>query len=242
MNNGRSNIKIYKWLKNEINFVVKDLDRKRVPFFDKVPYINLINNLTNEVVLRKEMYVRDPQKSQLYVIFDQTDLMNLDNTFYRYVVTFEDINSVENVLYTDQTFSCHGYMELLDAHVPPPKKPDIILGENFLPYEISLIPPKTVYLSSALKARRLYGYSGNLMTYALYLTNWLGYVTIQTTLESNPPDSYALWSTYETMNFYPTPYTGIYWGNIIGNFSYVRFVYENDTLNTGTFDKLVFKP
>lgn len=242
MNNGRSNIKIYKWVKNEINFVIKDLDRKRVPLVDKTPYINIINNLTNEVIIRKEMYIRDPYKSQIYVIFEPSELLNFDNTFYRYVVTFEDLNSIENILYTDQTFSCHGYIEILDGHIPPPKNPDIQTGDKFLAYAISLIPLDTVYLSSAFKGRRLYGFSGNLMTYAIYLTNWLGNVTIQGTLESNPPDSYSLWSTIEEINFLTAPYTGIYWGNIEGNYSYIRFVYKNDPLNTGTFDKVVFKP
>lgn len=239
MNPNDVDFKIYKGVANEMDFIIRNLDRKPVPLMGKKLIITVVNAYNNDVVIQKFMQIRDPYKGQAVARITPAETAELDVGYYRYTILMVNEDGYETILYTDMDQKARGYFELRDGALPPPRLPRILLGEDFLPYMITNVPPTTVYVSSAVPGDALLDLTDSLMTYAVYLQNWSGRLIVQASLEATAPDPYESWIILHEREY--SNFTGIDWNNIEGNYTWIRFVYENDDTNEGTFVKVLFK-
>jgi len=231
--------KLYKGVANEMDFLIRNLDRKPIPLMGKKLIITIINDYNNEVVIQKPLQIRDPYKGQAVARITPAELAELDVGYYRYTVLMVNEDGWETLLYTDMNQQARGFFELRDGALPPPLLPRVLLGVDFLPFMLDDDPSTTVYISSSVPGDALLNLTNSLMTYAVYLNNWYGKLTVQATLEATPPSEFESWiilNEKEYVNF-----TGIDWNNIEGNYTWIRFVYENNIANEGEFTKVLFK-
>lgn len=239
MNPNDVDFKLYKGAANEMDFLIRNLDRKPIPLQGKKLILTVVNDFNNEIVLQKPMKIRDPYKGQATARISAGELVDFEVGYYRYTVTMINEDGWETLLYTDMDQRARGFFELKDGALPPPRPPRVLLGEDFLPFMVNNDPQQTVYISSAVKGDSLLDLSDALMTYAIYLENWSGIITVQATLEAVPPDPFESWIQISQKSY--TNATGIDWSNIEGNYAWIRFVYENDQLNEGKFVQVLFK-
>ena len=239
MNPNDVDFKLYKGVTNEMDFLIRNLDRKPILLTGKKLIITIINHYNNEVVIQKTIQIRDPYKGQATARITPDELDDLDVGYYRYTILMVNEDGWETLLYTDMDQKARGYFELRDGVLPPPRLPRVLLGEEFVSSMISVTPATTVYVSSAVPGNVLLNLTHSLMTYAVYLENWYGKLTVQASLEATAPDSYESWIVLHEKEY--VNFTGIDWNNIEGNYTWIRFVYENDIANEGKFVKVLFK-
>jgi hypothetical protein len=239
MNPNDVDFKLYKGVTNEMNFLIRNLDRKPIPLLGKKLLLTVVNNFNNEIVLQKNIQIRDPYKGQAVATITPGEIQDFEIGYYRYTVLMINEDGIETLLYTDMNQRARGFFELKDGAFPPPKPAIQITSSEFLPLMINNNPINTVYVSSALRGDTLMDLRDGFMTSAIYLKNWTGIFTIQGTLESTPPDIFENWIEIEKKTY--SGFTGIDWFNIEGNYSWIRFVYKDDPINEGTFSKVLFK-
>jgi hypothetical protein len=239
MNPNDVDFKLYKGVTNEMDFLIRNLDRKPIPLLGKKLLLTVVNDFNNEIVLQKPMQILDPYKGQALARITPGEVQDFEIGYYRYTVLMINEDGNETLLYTDMDQRARGFFELKDGALPPPKPSIQLLASAFLPVMINNQPITTVYVSSALRGDALLDLTDGLMTAAVYLENWIGTFTIQGTLESVPPDAFESWIEIEKKIY--SGFTGIDWFNIEGNYSWIRFVYENDPINEGFFTKVLFK-
>lgn len=241
MQDRKPTIKAYKWINNEIHFVILDLDRKRVPLAGKTLYITLYNPYNNEIIFKKSLEIVDQERSIAKLVLEPGEMLGLSEKDYRFVITFESMDSDgEYVLFTDQTWSCYGNFFLDNAHIPKPKDSYFIENEFFTPYQIQTIPPKTVYATSAIKLSNNSPLWDGITTWQVTLDNWFGTIYVIGTHDETPPNMLENWMLVEEYVF-TNPFTGVFWDNLDGKFTYIRLYYENNSLNQGTLVKMAVR-
>lgn len=228
---------LYKNVTNEIPFIIRNHDNKPIPLVAKKIYVVAYDQINKEIAFYKPLHIKNEFKGEFTLILNPEELENLDpgNYFYSLVMSDTEEN-IDLPLFFDQNYNVRGVFELKNGPYPLPKRTVTLLASSFTPQLFGL---DIRYISSAMKSSSIMGFDDRLNSFAIYTTNWTGKVFIQATLETTPPTVYENWITLEEKSY--TNFSGIDYLDYEGNFLWLRVAYQNDPLNTGTFDKILFR-
>lgn len=238
----------YKGSTNDIEFEIKDNDRKPVNVEGMNPYITIIDHDTRKVVLEKPLDVLDPVKGKLKFRMYPFETVDLYVGYYNYSIQLEYDDGTKHLLYTDLNYSASGWFELKDNALPNHKPAEELEGmDKWTPTHQGVYPGGfTKWTSSSVKGDAAHGFKDGLHTVALYLQNYTGKLKMEGSLEINPPTDEQDWfdinlspNTIE-LNF--MNYSGIEPFNFTANVSWLRFIaYPDEELNKGTITKVLVK-
>jgi hypothetical protein len=246
-------LKIQKGVKNQIQIQFKNSDQKRINVSNTGTYLfNMFDSINQRLLISKPLTVLDDGMTLSLRGLAQLDLyagdtINLDSTSYTYSITYQD--PTDNTLvaaYSNTYYGINGTLHLYEDIYPK-----LIPSQEVTSFLRTYNPGDTLYY---FPSGNLYAYpefhSNNaaLHTIALYMTNYIGTVTIQGTL-SNQPDSVDWYSTIANLSY--NNFTGIDYYNFNGIYSYIRVFYTPATAPGGTindnpayygsFDKLLYR-
>ena len=222
------NIKITKGIDNTITFEVKNSDQKPVSILNTyTPYVEIFTE--NNVFFKKYIGTIKETSTPLYkgqftITITDNDTINTDAQYLSYTVYLTKTSDSSNMLtYADSQFGATGTLELTGEAFPGP-----VASKEITTFLNSI--------SSVVDAEPSLNSNTALHTAAIYSTGFAGTVKIQGTLEDNSTDN---WFDITTVTL-ASPTTPTY-QNFNGVFSNVRFHVANDTGNSGTIDKILYR-
>lgn len=238
---GDADFVIYKGAFSNLEFVVRDVDRKSVKLIGKKIYAVLINNNTNEFYLERELEILNPIEGRCNLVLTPADLVAWETGFIRYSLRIVDSDNHEsNFLYNDLNQEAIGYIELRDRAMPQPY--NTITLSNFLADE-SLFGKFPYYYSGSVKGPGQNSYTNSLMTIAVYMENFTGDFFVEATLDPISDGASTNWfkinliGTGEIIKF--NNKNGIEPYNISGEYQWIRFGYKQSIGQTGTLSKIL---
>jgi len=176
----------------------------------------------------------------------ESDTIELDKSSYTYSIKYQDpTDGTYLPAYANTYYGMNGTL-YLNSDIYPQLQPSQevdSLQESFNS-QTSLYE----YKSRAIYAYPEYKSNTALHTIALYMTNFIGTVYIQATLNNNP-DYLSKFSTLETITY--NGFSGIDYVNFNGIYSYIQVMYipaagpgdstNNNPTYYGSFDKFLYR-
>ena len=233
---------LHRGVSNPVNFTFKNEDQKAQDITSKTYEFNMIDSESKKAVLTKTLTILDDgstvsTKGDASCTITEGDLLPLDAKFYNFAVREVKSDGSREITYSDTGYAAAGTVELLDGAYP-----------EFLPStNVSTFTTggPLAYVSGNIDARPGINNNKALHTIAVYTKNFQGSWRVQATMSANPSDSDFFDITLDgeassTVTFI-LPTTLVYQYNFTGVYHSIRFVWGNDTGNTGVIDKILYR-
>lgn len=242
--------KIYKGVTNNIEFVVRNNDRKPINLVgvDLVVQIRAVNNPSNsklppEILLEKPVSLIDETQGKCKLVLDPDDIEAWATGYYRYTVRMAYPDGHSELLFTDVNKSTWGSFELIEG-ISSSLVPAVEYAANrFTPTPIG--EEDMYYTTGAIVGDAQAQRASGTHTFAVYTNNWTGRVWVEGSLSNESP--------------YPSEWFPVQWQNGLTyiqvnsddysprlisftmNLYWIRFCYKPDANNQGQFTKILYK-
>ena len=233
---------LHRGVSNPVNFTFKNEDQKAQDITSKTYEFNMIDSESKKAVLTKTLTILDDgstvsTKGDASCTITEGDLLPLDAKFYNFAVREVKSDGSREITYSDTGYAAAGTVELLDGAYP-----------EFLPStNVSTFTSggPLAFVSGNIDARPGINNNKALHTIAVYTKNFQGSWRVQATMSASPSDSDFFDITLDgeassTVTFI-LPTTLVYQYNFTGVYHSIRFVWGNDTGNTGVIDKILYR-
>jgi len=245
-------LKIQKGIKNQVRIQFKNSDQKRINISNTQTYIFSMFDATDQrFFMEKPLQVLDDgvttsTRGLALLSLTESDTMALTKSKYQFSVRYQDpTDGTYLPAYSNTYYGMAGHLTVSDD-VNPVLQPSQEIT-SFLP---SFNSATNLYehKSGNIYAYPEYKSNTALHTMALYMTNYIGKVYIQATMD-NTPASFGRYATLETLTY--DGFSGIDYYNFNGIFSYIRVMYvpaqgptgfsNNDPSYYGSFDRVLYR-
>jgi hypothetical protein len=243
-------LKIQKGIKNQVRIQFKNSDQKKVKIYNTQTFVfTMFDAVSRQLVIEKELEVLDANttstKGLALLTLSESDTLDLDRTSYQYNVKMLDSDGTYTPAYSNTYYGMAGTLHLSND-IFPVLKDSTVVDSFTLTYndEIS----KYEHSSGNIYAYPEYNGNSGLHTLAVYMTNYIGTLYVQGTLD-NSPGSSGSYSTLLSKTYDGT--TSIDSLSFNGIYTYVRFVHvpgiapgesNNDNSNYfGSLDKILYR-
>ena len=241
-------IKLYKGVTSTLDFVIRNNDRKPIKLVDYQIMVDIQN--TNlplgsqpSIILTKQATITDETSGKAQLLLLPSDVGDWTTGYYMYAVRIIDGQGRQEFLYTDINKNAQGQFELLEVISVSAIPAMSILGSEFTP--TPLAEYHTIYVTGSIQGDAQTLQANGTHTIAIYLTEFTGRFFVEGSLNIEPP-SQNQWfpivlDSTQGSNIKFTNQSGVKQFTVIGNYYWLRFKYTKDSVNTGTFDKLLYK-
>jgi len=246
MNMNSNTIKVHKGVDNNLRFKVYNRDRKPQPVNHLQIRTRLVNSKSQEVMLERYATALN-EKGVIEVKILEGDLVNIPRGYYKLIVTGgEELIAgqagqiIQTPFYSDTGNNVVLNIEVTGQAEAEPVPTIEIIGDDWINFSVPNQPAK--FYSSAIPAGRIRNTTTSTHTIAIYTTNFSGKVKLYGSLEDVPPQ--------DILSYFPIDVDII--GNEIefnghsgitplvfqANYMWLKFVYEEGSVNNGTINKI----
>jgi hypothetical protein len=225
------NLIAYKGLNSDIEFFVKDTDRKPQSLHNKIYTATVLDRTSKSSVLTKTLIPVDYDNGQLILKLDHAETSLLDARLYDLTVTYK-ITDVPRSYggNSDQNNRITFALEIKSGATVELRPSETV---NIFP------PQGNDYVGGRMTGPVLNNSKSGLNTVQVHLTNYTGVYKMQGTLSLQPTD--ADFFDITGQSYTVSASTKVAYHTFIGMYTYVRLVHTPDVGNTGTLDKVVYR-
>jgi hypothetical protein len=185
-----SDFKVHKNSRADVQFVIRNTDRKPIPLVGKTLTVIVVNYHTGETIFEKILQVIDEYKGMVKAEFIAADTSELELGFYHYSVHLTDENGITYPLFVDHAQNCRSYFELKPQLTTVPRPILEVSPKNFTPTNYGnmaeLGKGNTRVVSSAYPGDKNKNYIGNHEHHIkVYMKDFTGRVYIQVNDKAN---------------------------------------------------------
>lgn len=206
---------IYRYVDNEIDFMVKNIDRAPIPFANATATIHILDSRHQRLLLTRELTVVDEAKGHLRLFLTGNEASALPAKTLKYTVVMTRPDNVQVMLYTDRNRKASGAATVVDGPLPDPIDPIELTMEDF-------ILRQGVYYSGAYAGAKMVANESGLHSVALRLVGFTGNVTVQGSIESAPTQDDGSWFPVSDLDY--DDHTGMAHIPFEGQLMWVRFL------------------
>jgi hypothetical protein len=227
---------VYKGLDTDIEFFIKDANRKPLNIVNKTFVARVIDRENNTVRINETLVPVDYTTGSTVMRISQDDTSNLDAGLYDLIITYTDSESKTFGLSSDKNNRMTFVFELKESPLTSPR--------NSVTLNTFTLINSSYYTSRTPGTSQSFNRDGT-NTCAVYLTNYTGVFYAQGTLESNPTESNWFTIQLDPENaedgYEFTSETDVIPFTWDGMFVWVRFYHVPDGANVGTLDKVLYR-
>jgi len=265
------NLKVYRGSDNRIDLQLRNSDQKAFNATGSTIVFNLVNNETQDLVIRKDCSVDDIAVGRVYVTITEDELLDIEAGYYSYSFHKETRTNVDSTdykvtskmpLFMDSQYGAIGNMEVIGGMEGKPYDTKTVdTFRKITNFDVALTPPTS---TPPLQSPRP-NFSQN------YNTSGYEEYFVSSTIEANPRMSTP--QSLHTFQFYYNNYIGdvILQGslgeggnpiegswtnintftittansnefyNVTGKYNWFRIKHTPDENNTGTVDKVLYR-
>jgi hypothetical protein len=190
-------------------------------------------SIENQVVSSETVNITAGPKGSASVTLTEGDLLGLDAKFYSYSIREVATDGSRTVTFTDTAYNSAGTAEVLTGGYP-----QFADSQSIIDFTRS----GSTSTSSYVDAKPGINNNSALHTVAVYPLNFAGTLTIEGTMSTEPEVTSTPQNQYFTIstNIIDTSDTIKYY-NFNGILQGIRFVWTNDSGNTGVIDKILYR-
>jgi hypothetical protein len=225
----RTDVKIFRNVRNTVEVYAKDFDRKAVNLTGKTVTARVLDRRAQKTLLTRAVTAIDATKGAYKFVIDPTDCADWRSGMLEYTVTVTDGQNHDTFLFHDRDRSPFGILEMLDGPLLQATDPITVNRSSFLLRDGRLF-------SGALPGAASVGNTSGVHTAAFYTVDYAGSVAIQASLDSQPASDDSGWFNVDSRDLFEN--TGIEAFSFTGNYLWVRFV--GDPI-LGSFTKVVYR-
>jgi len=226
----QKHIQVYKGIDNILQFKLLNADQKPINTNLYTPVFVAFDENKNKIIERDCTVLDDgssASKGLFQVTITEGDLLNVDQQYFSYTVYLVDQDNINVLTYTDSHFGNNGII-----YVSGDAFPSIIDSQ-----EVSTFTQiNDIWYSESIQALPAINNNTALHTAAVYTDNFVGNVTVQSTLE-NQVTGTTVWADVATLSFTGTE-TEPKPVNFNGMFTYIRFMANSDP---SSIDKILVR-
>lgn len=192
---------IFRTVHNEMEFWIKNTDRKPIDMTDRSAKIIMYDHRTQTKLIELPLTLVDGPAGRVLLSMtpDMIDQWKLQIFSYQVSVTNED--GRDFLLYVDRNLSQRGFFQVRQGPEVIPREPVRIEWEDLAPVEVLENQQQVVYYVSGAKPGSIQFKNFNgLHTVVFNLENFTGRIIIQGTVESSPPDEQD-WYDIEELSY-----------------------------------------
>ena len=248
-------LKVQKGVKNTIQLQFKNSDQKFLNISTGTFVFVLFDANDQRDLIQKPVTILDvgstatvyPTKGLGEVILTESDLLACESAFYKIGIKALGSDGSFYPAYADTYYNVAGTLEVRHD-LYPTLVPSQLVTSFLAYYNANVGAQQYEYYSGNLNANPQYKSNTALHTVAVYMTNYIGTVLIEGTLE-NDPATFGNYAVINTKTY--NGFSGIDYTNFNGVFSKVRVRYipakdpvtqeNNDPAYSGTVDKLFYR-
>jgi len=265
------NLKVYRGSDNRIDLQLRNSDQKAFNATGSTIVFNLVNNETQDLVIRKDCSVDDIAVGRVYVTITEDELLDIEAGYYSYSFHKETRTNVDSTdykvtskmpLFMDSQYGAIGTVEVIGGMEGKPYDTKTVdTFRKITNFDVALTPPTS---TPPLQSPRP-NFSQN------YNTSGYEEYFVSSTIEANPRMSTP--QSLHTFQFYYNNYIGdvILQGslgeggnpiegswtnintftittansnefyNVTGKYNWFRIKHTPDENNTGTVDKVLYR-
>lgn len=238
------NLVAHKGLTNKLRFYIRDRDRKLQDISNLTLHASIVDPATLRRVVYKQLDVVTAETGVAELNLDPGDIINMVDGLYHFTVTRSEDGVVEYPLYANQNDRLITNIEILSSleYMPVPTQ----TATSFqLVSSVDQGDPETVYVSGPLRGNLEKNFLHSRHTIALYMTNFVGEVTIQGSAMMDPPSDEAQWYDINVQGDigaatipYSTAFDGVDPFNFVINTNWIRVKWS---VTSGSIDKILLR-
>lgn len=232
---------LFKDSQTEVEFVIRNVDRKPINLEGKDIFITLVDYKNGQTLANIPLTIVDAARGIARLTMLPFMAKDIPLGFGRYTVSYLRDNGNTQILNTDQYDRGHGYFEMQYGS----ELQGIISQESKYEYFTPVNPNgfNTYYVSENFKGNLKNGSLCGLHTLAFYTEDWTGSIWAEGSLSETIPDD-TEWFPIKLDTRFETKlinYSGIWACNITSNLQWVRFKIQHNATNIGRFKKIMFR-
>lgn len=225
---------VYKNLAQNLEFFVKDSNRKPVNLDSKTLTATVVDRISKSVVITKTLVPADYDNGVAVMRITQSDTSLLSIGLYDIIITYTEVNGEVFGLFSDQNSRISFVLEIKNNPLPA-ARPSLTTST------FTLIDDKNYTQRFASTAQT--GNTDGTNTLTAYTTNYTGELYAQGSLDTNPTETdwfLINLSTSSTGHTF-TNSSGITSFTFEGLFVWTRFYHIPDSNNLGSLDKISYR-
>ncbi len=215
----RTDFRLVRGVQNEINFYVRDVDRKPVALgMTETLTINITDAATNTLLMSRNMTTIDASQG-IYLFTTYPSEMELWPTQpANWSVTYNRADGSSVLLWTDRIYSPYSTCTITRGPVPGPAPTVTVLYSQFV------LQSDSYYYGPALPGSALHGFQGGVQSFFFNFVDFTGIVRFDASLATNPVDDYLSTDWFEVDLKTFTDQNGTLLVNEVGNYLWMRLV------------------
>jgi hypothetical protein len=251
----KNELKLQKALKNVVSVQFKNSDQKRINIYNTQTFVfSMFDATNNQKLIEKQLTVLDDGstlnlRGLAQFVLTESDTKDLNKSFYNYSIKVLDNTGSYVPAYADTYYGVSGTI-VIDDTAYPVLQPSTVVDTLQSSYNQGT--QLWEFKTRAMPAHPEFKNNQALHTIAYYMTNFVGTVKLQVTMD-NDPDYLDNWSTIDTRIYtIDEPFSGIDYLNFNGVYSWVNVLVIpekgpldldnlHNTTYRGTFDKVVYR-
>jgi len=178
--------KLYKGVTNNIDFVIRNNERRPINLVGLTLQATIQDQLTGEVVLTKNVEVTVAIQGKARLTLDPGETEDLTAGYYNYSIQNTDVNGISQLFYTDINQSGIGTFELFDGVLRTMLPATEVLAAQFTQTPIGN-NDDVMFVTGSFPGDAQTQRANGMHTVAVYQTRFLGKFFIQASLSNNNP-------------------------------------------------------
>lgn len=228
----RTDFSIPRYVDTEVDFWIKDHDRRAVDLSNSTATLHLMEISTGKLLMSRDLEMLDPVKGlvRFFISSEESAALPLMGLRYSVVMTRQD--GVQSMLYTDRDRKGLGVADVINGPYPPPIEPYTIDPDAFVHTAGKLVSGSYPGAATVLNM-------GGQHSVILDMEDFIGKFTVQGSLETAPSSSNSDWFTIKTES-YTTADVKVH-VPFEGNLLWVRFIIEEDVNSNGAITAITYR-
>lgn len=221
----RTDFRMFRHTDNEIDFLLKNFDRRVIDVTDGAFHITVISGDEKRVLMRRQLTIVDAKLGwvRLFATGDEVATFPVETLLY--AVVWRRSDGVEVPCYTDRDRKITGYIEIQSGPLPYPREPYVLSVEDFTPSERFLM---STHLPGPVRVGNIMG----AMSAVFRCSDFRGNVIIEASMHEQPSSIHTDWFEVHREEYDRVHgFTGKTHVGFEGNFQWVRFLVEYPQMN-----------
>lgn len=207
---GRSSFQISRRAQNDLDFLIRNVDREPVPIVGTLSFI--VYDKRGNTVFEKDLVLKNAQRAHFVCPITPAESLSMEiEQEYYWLVRHVDADDAPRILYTNHDYVVHGVLTATEGFLYPVDEPFVI--ETFT-------PTMGQYITSAFPGTASGSNTGE-HSVVNYLVDYTGTISVYATLDREVPFNLEDWVLVTSEDY--TDYTGTSPIHFEGNFMYVQF-------------------
>lgn len=191
----RTDFTVYRHADNDIDFRVRDIDRKAISFASATAVIHIMDGRQQRLVMARELIIHSASTGHLKLFMTGAEAAALPQRDLRYTVMMTRADGAQVMLFTDKNRTAAGVIHVEDGPLPAVIEPVRLTVRDFIRRRLGVNFTNTLFAGAFAGAKMVQNETG-IHSLTIDLQNdFSGKVSVEGSKNPSPSQDDSDWST-----------------------------------------------